>query len=103
MIPAMIERIAKFVVKKDAAGKWFWHEMAANGQVIGTSGQPFYSQSDALQACENAKARAAVAPIEIEDPGRAMHELIRRLAAARVTGSGAALMDARRGGASRKR
>jgi len=93
----MIERITKFVLKKDAAGRWFWHEIAANGQIIGTSGQPFYSQSDAIRACENAKARAAAAPIEIEDPGRAMNELIRRLAAARATGGGKALMDAGRG------
>ena len=80
-----IDRIATFRVEPNKAGRWFWHEIAANGQVIGTSGQSFASQADALRACENAKARAAQAPIRVHDPNRAMNELIRRLAASRVT------------------
>jgi uncharacterized protein YegP (UPF0339 family) len=97
----MIERIAKFKVTKNSADRWFWHEIATNGQIIGTSGQSFYSQSDATRACENAKARAAAAPVEVEDPNRAMNELIRRLAAARATGGGNSLVDALRRSMSR--
>lgn len=97
----MIERIAKFKVTKNSADRWFWREIAANGQIIGTSGQSFYSQSDAMRACENAKARAATAPVEVEDPNRAMNELIRRLATARATGGGNALTDALRRSMSR--
>jgi uncharacterized protein YegP (UPF0339 family) len=92
----MIEQIAEFKVAKNSAGMWFWHEIAANGQIIGTSGQAFYSQSDAMRACETAKARAAAAPIEVEDPDRAMNDLIRRLAASGATGGGNALMVALR-------
>jgi uncharacterized protein YegP (UPF0339 family) len=80
-----IEQIAEFRVERNKGGRWFWHEVAANGQVIGTSGQSFASQADARRACENAKWRAAQAPIRVADPSAAMNEMIRRLAASRVT------------------
>jgi uncharacterized protein YegP (UPF0339 family) len=89
-----IDRITKYVVKKNKAGMWFWDEIAANGQVIDTSGQSFSSQADALRACENAKDRAAAAPIEVTDSNAAMNDLIRRMAAERYTGRGNALVQA---------
>lgn len=79
-----IERITKFRIERNRAGKWFWHEVAVNGEIIGTSGQDFFSQEDAKRAVENAKASAAAAPIEVSDANRAMNELIRRMAAERV-------------------
>ena len=84
----MIERITKFHVKRNERGHWFWHEIGANGEVVGTSGQDFYSQEDAKRACENAKNKAAAALIEVDDPHRAMNEAIRRLAADRATRTG---------------
>lgn len=79
-----IERITKFRIERNHAGKWFWHEVAGNGEIIGTSGQDFFSQEDAKRAVENAKASAAAAPIEVSDANRAMSELIRRMAAERA-------------------
>jgi uncharacterized protein YegP (UPF0339 family) len=80
----MLDRITEYRIKPDRGGRWFWHMIAANGEVIGTSGQSFASQADAMRACENAKARAAQAPIRIQDPSAAMNALIRRLASQRA-------------------
>ena len=96
-----IDRITKYVVKKNKAGMWFWDEIAANGEVIDTSGQSFSSQADALRACENAKARAAAAPIEVADSNAAMNHLIRRMAAERYTGRGNTLVQAMHSSVSR--
>ncbi len=79
-----IERITKYTVKQNKAGKWFWHEVAGNGEIIGTSGQSFSSEAAAVRACENAKARAAAAPIEVDRSAVTMNALIRRLAANRA-------------------
>lgn len=79
-----IERITKFRIERNRAGKWFWHEVAGNGEIIGTSGQDFFSQGDAKRAVENAKASAAAAPIEVSDANRARNELIGRMEAERV-------------------
>ena len=77
-----IERIARYRVEPNRVGKWFWHEIAGNGEVIGTSGQSFSSRADAWRACENAKASAAAAPIEANDPTTtALTKALRRLAA----------------------
>jgi uncharacterized protein YegP (UPF0339 family) len=97
----MLDRITKYKVQPDKAGRWFWHMIAANGQVIGTSGQSFASQADAVRACENAKSRAAQAPISVQDPNAAMNALIRRQAAQRVVRRGPQplldyMLDARR-------
>jgi uncharacterized protein YegP (UPF0339 family) len=70
--------IAEWRVKRDKANRWFWHMIAANGQVIFTSGQAFASQGDAKRACEDAMARSARAPLKVEDPHAAMNEAIRR-------------------------
>jgi uncharacterized protein YegP (UPF0339 family) len=78
-----IERISKFRIERNRAGKWFWHEIAGNGEIIGTSGQDFFSQEDAKRAVENAKASAAAAPVEVSNPNQAMNELIRRMMAER--------------------
>jgi uncharacterized protein YegP (UPF0339 family) len=75
----MIEKITEYRVLKNKVGRWFWHEIAANGEVIGTSGESFASQHNAMRACENAKARAAQAPIRVEDPNAAMNGLLRAL------------------------
>jgi uncharacterized protein YegP (UPF0339 family) len=79
-----IERITKYRVKQNRAGKWFWDEIAANGETIDTSGQSFSSQAAAVRACENAKARAAAAPIEVDSSAVGMNTLMRSLAAKRA-------------------
>ena len=60
------ERITKFRIERNRAGKWFW--VAGNGEIIGTSGQDFFSLEDAKRAVENAKARAAVRPLRSATP-----------------------------------
>ena len=80
----MIDRITEYRVLRNEAGRWFWHEVAGNGQVIGTSGESFASQANAMRACENAKARAARAPIKVQDPNAAMNGLLRALLAQRA-------------------
>jgi uncharacterized protein YegP (UPF0339 family) len=61
------EKIAKYRVEKNKAGKWFWHEIAGNGQKISTAGQSFATKASAKRACENARAKAGSAPIEIRE------------------------------------
>lgn len=73
--------VAEWRVKRNKAGRWFWHMVAANGQVIFTSGEDFASQENAKRACENAMARSARAPLKVEDPNAAMLAAIRRAAA----------------------
>jgi uncharacterized protein YegP (UPF0339 family) len=80
----MIDRITEYRVLRNEAGRWFWHEVGGNGQIIGTSGQSFVSQASAMRACENAKARAAAAPIKVQDGHAAMNKLLRALAAGRA-------------------
>lgn len=59
------DKIAKYRVEENKAGNWYWHEIGANGRKIGTSGQSFSSESAARKACENARTKAAKAPIEV--------------------------------------
>jgi uncharacterized protein YegP (UPF0339 family) len=97
--------IAEWKVKRNKAGRWFWHMVAANGQVIFTSGEDFASQENAKRACENAMARSARAPLKVEDPNAAMLASIRRAAAkqaARPTSASvlSGLIDASRRAAS---
>jgi uncharacterized protein YegP (UPF0339 family) len=80
-----MEHTTKFLVKPNAAGKWFWHAVAANGQTVATSGQPFYSEGDATRAAENVRTKIACAPIEVSNPSKEMSQVLRRLAAARVS------------------
>src|ERR1700722_8474120 len=76
-----IEHITKYEVKRNKVGDWFWDEVAANGQVVATSGQSFSSQEAAHRACQNAKARAMAAPIVVVDHGATMTKAIREAAA----------------------
>jgi uncharacterized protein YegP (UPF0339 family) len=79
-----IDRITRYRVEPNRAGRWFFHEIAGNGEVIDTSGQSFSSKDAAMRACKNAKARAAAAPIEVHDPNAAMTALVRGLAASKA-------------------
>jgi hypothetical protein len=36
---------------------WFWHWLAANNKIIATSGEPFFSKSDAYDAAERIVSR----------------------------------------------
>lgn len=47
-----------------AAGNWYWHLIAANGQKVATSGESFASKDNAKKAAENVKKNAGSAPIE---------------------------------------
>lgn len=90
-----IERITKYRVKQNKIGQWFWDEVAANGEIVGTAGQSFSSQDAAIRACQNAKARTAAAPIEVDDSAAAMNAMIRRLAANRVVRPDSQLLASR--------
>lgn len=57
---------AKFVVYADSGGKYRWKLEAGNGQTIASSGESFASKSNAREAAENVKARAAEASITEE-------------------------------------
>jgi uncharacterized protein YegP (UPF0339 family) len=39
----------------DAAGNWRWRLIAANGEKVATSGESFYSRSDAVRAARRVK------------------------------------------------
>jgi uncharacterized protein YegP (UPF0339 family) len=80
----MYDGIAEYRVELNRVGRWYWHMIAGNGRVIETSGQSFASQDDAMRACENARDRAARAPIKVHDAPLAMQAQARRLAAERV-------------------
>ena len=80
-----IEHTTKFVVKPDVAGKWFWHAVAANGQIVATSGQAFYSEEGAKRAAKDVRAKISCAPIVVSNPSKTMNQIIRQLAAARVS------------------
>ena len=57
---------AKFVVYADSGGKYRWKLEASNGQTIASSGESFASKSNAREAAENVKARAAEASVTEE-------------------------------------
>jgi uncharacterized protein YegP (UPF0339 family) len=57
---------AKFVVYADSGGKYCLKLEAGSGQTIATSGGSFASKSNAREAAENAKARAAEASVTQE-------------------------------------
>lgn len=40
---------------RDEAGNWRWHLIAANGQIVATSGEAFDSQHNAVRAAANTK------------------------------------------------
>ncbi len=48
-----IERIEVLKHAENHNGQiWFWHWLAANNKKIATSGEPFFSKSDAYDAAE---------------------------------------------------
>lgn len=46
-----------YAVYADAAGKYRWRLVAANGQKVASSGESFYSKSDATSAARNFKSK----------------------------------------------
>jgi uncharacterized protein YegP (UPF0339 family) len=48
----------RFEVYADVGSQYRWRCIAENGEKVGTSGESFYSQSDARQAAQNVKANA---------------------------------------------
>ena len=57
---------AKFVVYADSGGKYRWRLESSNGQTIAASGESFASKSNARDAAENVKVRAAEASVTEE-------------------------------------
>ncbi len=53
----------KFEVYADAGGKYRWRLVAANGQTVASSGEPFASKSNAREAAENVKKNAGGADV----------------------------------------
>lgn len=78
-----LEHVTKIEIRRNTAGRWFWHAVAANGQVIETSGQAFYSKADAIRAAERTKAKIAMAPIVAD---RAQSDQLQRVLRALVDG-----------------
>jgi uncharacterized protein YegP (UPF0339 family) len=58
--------LAKFVVYADGGGKYRWRFESSNGQTTASPGESFASKSNARDAAENAKVRAAEATITEE-------------------------------------
>lgn len=53
----------RFVTFEDKAGKWRWRLVADNGRKIATSGESFYSRTNAQRAARNVgQAAGAAAP-----------------------------------------
>lgn len=55
--------MAKFEVYADAAGKYRWRLVAANGEKVASSGESFYDRADAKRAAETVKATAPNATV----------------------------------------
>lgn len=53
----------KLAVYPDAGGKSRWRPVAANGQTVASSGEPFASRSNAREAAENVKKNAGGADV----------------------------------------
>lgn len=52
-----------FDVYQDTVAYWRWRLVAPNGQTIASSGEAFYSRSNAVQAAANIKAHAGNARV----------------------------------------
>ena len=55
--------MAKFETYADAAGKYRWRLVAANGETIASSGESFYDRASAKRAAETVKATAPNATV----------------------------------------
>ncbi|UUY01582.1 DUF1508 domain-containing protein [Svornostia abyssi] len=53
----------KFEIYRDAASEWRWRLKAANGRIVGDSGEGYASQSNARRAAEHARGSIAGAHI----------------------------------------
>ena len=56
----------KFEIYADAGGSFRWRLLAANGQIVASSGESFASKANAIRAAENVRDNAAGATIEEE-------------------------------------
>jgi uncharacterized protein YegP (UPF0339 family) len=54
----------KFEVYRDAAREWRWRLKAANGRIVGDSGEGYATESNARRAAENARSSIAGARID---------------------------------------
>lgn len=54
----------RFEVYRDAAGEWRWRLKAANGRIVGDSGEGYGSQHNARRAAEHARASVASARVD---------------------------------------
>lgn len=55
----------RYKVYKDARGEWRWRLLAANNQIIATSGEGYQNKQDCLSAIELVK-NSRSAPVESE-------------------------------------
>jgi uncharacterized protein YegP (UPF0339 family) len=53
----------KFEIYADASGQYRWRLIAANGQNVASSGEPFSSKANAIRAAENVRDNAGSATI----------------------------------------
>ena len=54
----------KFQIYADKGGEFRWRLVAANGQIVASSGEPFDSKANAKRAAENVRDNAGIATIE---------------------------------------
>lgn len=53
----------QYVVFKDSAGRWRWHLLAANNEMLADSGQGYINKSDCLKAIAFVKS-SSNAPVQ---------------------------------------
>lgn len=56
----------KFEIYSDVGGSYRWRLLAANGQIVASSGESFASKANAIRAAENVRDNAAEATVEEE-------------------------------------
>ncbi len=58
----------KFVLFRDAKTEYRWRMVAANGNVVATSGEGYKNKKDCLSTLESIRKAAADAPVSEEEP-----------------------------------
>ncbi len=53
----------KFELYRDTANQWRWRLKAANGRIVGDSGEGYATESNARRAAENARSSIAGARV----------------------------------------
>jgi uncharacterized protein YegP (UPF0339 family) len=72
-------RTPEFKTFRDFAGKWRWHLIGANSEIVAASGESFSSKAHAERAVRDAKRLAAQARLPVTvDVGAVLRVMVRR-------------------------